>query len=474
MKRKTLFVAVAAIILVAAVGFIGYQKLFAGSLKSSAAVQTVTVKRGSLVATVSASGNVSAPGQVSLAFPSSGRVAAVNVKVGDAVKQGESLMALDTTDLNLALKTAQSNLSSAQINYNQTKADLDFALRTAQANLTSSKASLDAAQAENAQNPQSLIIAKAALNEAQVALQKAQVDYDAVAWRPDVGMTSQAVALQQATDAYQSALATYKKTAASINDAALIQAQASYANAQTALEQAQKNMDTKLAAAQVTLDNAQVALDQAQQDLDNAKLVATMDGIVSAVNYGIGDTASGTAVTIVDLSKLQVTVTISEVDIAKLKVGQTAEMTLDALSGKTYQAQVMTVSPVGTVTSGVVNYTVTLALANADGSIMPGMTSSLDIQVDRRDNVLMLPTRAVKTQGNQKVVTVQVNGKSTAKAVNTGLSNDSYIEITNGLQEGEVVVMNQTTTSTSANAGGGVGGLGIMDMGAGGPPPGAP
>ncbi len=239
MKRKSLFIAAAVIILLAAVGFVGWQKLSAGSAKASSTVQTTVVKRGSLVATVSGSGNISAPSQVSLAFGSSGRVAAVDVKVGDTVKKGQTLMELDTTDLTLALKTAQTSLSSAQISYNQTLADLNFALRNAQSSLASAKASLDAAKAENAQNPQLVIIAKAALDEAKITLQKAQADYDAVAWRPDVGMTSQAVTLQQATAAYQSALATYNKTAATINDSALVQAQAAYDQAQTALDQAQ-------------------------------------------------------------------------------------------------------------------------------------------------------------------------------------------------------------------------------------------
>jgi RND family efflux transporter MFP subunit len=288
-----------------------------------------------------------------------------------------------------------------------------------------------------------------------------------VAWRGDVGMTSQAAALQTATIAYQSALASYNIAAAKINDSSVKSAQATYTNAQVSLEQAQKNLASKLALAQATLDNAKLAVEQAQRNLENAKLVAPYDGVVSAVNYGVGDRASGTAVTIVNLSLLQVKVTVAEVDVAKIKLGQTATMTLDALMGKTYNAKVIAISPVGTITQGVVNYTVTLEITNSDGSIKPGMTANLTIEVERRDNVLLIPTRAVTTKGTQKIVTVQSKGQPVTKVVTVGLSNDTSVEIMDGLQEGDVVVINQSKTATTT----GGGGMGIPGIGGGGPPP---
>ena len=420
MKRKTLITSILVLLVLSAASFWGWRKLTPSTATAAVAVQTATVTRGSLVATVSAAGNVSAPATVALAFQNSGRVSQVNVQVGDVVKKGQTLMQLDTANLQSSLKTAQLSLAEAQASYDSAKITYD-------------------------QNPNQLIVAKAALNKATVALQQAQANYDTIAWRGDVGMTSQAVTLQQATDDYQSALATYNITAASINDAALKQAQAK-------------------------LDEAKIAVDDAQRNLDQATLVAPFDGIVAAVNYNVSDTASGTAVTIVDLSPLQVAVTVSEVDIAKIQVGETATMTLDALSGKSYNAKVISISPVGTITSGVVNYTVTLAITNADDTIKPGMTANLAVEVQRRDNVLLVPVRAVRTQGNQKVVTMRSNGQSIQKAVSTGLSNDTSIEITSGLQEGDVVLINQTTTSTSTVSAGGIGILGVSG-GPSGPPP---
>jgi RND family efflux transporter MFP subunit len=461
MKRKFIIIA-GIVVLVLIVGAVYVWQNQQAKASTAASVQTTTVKRGSLVATVSAAGNVSAPNSVAVAFQTgtldvSARVAKVNVKVGDTVKKGDELMEVDTTNLDLALKTAQSNLASAQVSYDQTKNDLNFALRTAQANADSAKTSLAAAQADNTQNPNSLIVAKANLETATITLQKAQADYNTVAWRGDVGMTSQAAALQTATIAYQSTLASYNIAAAKINDAALKSAQTTYSNAQVALEQAQKNLETKLATAQATLDNAKLNVEQAQRNLDDAKLVAPYDGVISVVNYGIGDNATGTATTIVDLSVLQVKVTVAEVDVAKIKLGQTATMTLDALTGKTYNAKVIAISPVGTITQGVVNYIVTLGITDADGSIKPGMTANLTVEVERRDNVLLIPTRAIRTQGTQRTVTVAYKGQNISTPVTIGLTNDTSAEITSGLQEGDVVVINTTQTRQTNNIPGGGG-----------------
>ena len=463
MKRNFVIIGGVVLIVLVIIGVLGWQRMTATASTSTVRTQTATVTRGSLVATVNAAGNISAPEEATMAFSSSGRVGKVAAQVGDKVKKDQLLMQLDTTDLQLALKTAQTNLASAQANYDSTQANLQFALKTAQANLASAKANYDSAKAKNGTNLDQLIVAKSALDKATVALQTAQGNYNAVAWRGDVGMTPQSATLQTATDDYNSAAANYRITAAGINDTALRTAQASVDNAQVSLDQAQKNLDTSARTAQASLDNAKVAVEQAQRNLEKASLYAPFDGLVSALNFSVGDTAaSGTAVTVVDLSNLQVKMTIAEVDMAKIQVGQTAQMTVDALPGKTYAAKVVAIGPVGTVTQGVVNYPVTVLITNADASVRPGMTANLGVQVDRRDNVLLIPTRAVRTQGTQRIVTVSFKGQSIQTTIGTGLSNDTMIEITNGLQEGDQVLLNQTTTQQRSVGAPGPGGAMIF------------
>ncbi|MEW5720458.1 MAG: efflux RND transporter periplasmic adaptor subunit, partial [Chloroflexota bacterium] len=152
---------------------------------------------------------------------------------------------------------------------------------------------------------------------------------------------------------------------------------------------------------------------------------------------------------------LQVKVTIAEVDIAKIKIGQSAQITMDALPGKTYTAKIVAIGPVATITQGVVNYPVTAAINNTDGQVKPGMTANLAITVDQRDNVLLVPNRAVRTQGNQRTVTVLYKGLSIAVPVTIGLTNEQSAEITSGLLEGDQVVIQ--TTQTRQTGGGGFG-----------------
>ncbi|MBI5301981.1 MAG: efflux RND transporter periplasmic adaptor subunit [Chloroflexi bacterium] len=457
MKRRTLIIVSVVVVGLIVVGALVWQNFNSRPTASAASVQTSQVRRGTLVATISAAGNVSAINEVALPFQTSGRVASVPVQVGDAVKAGQVLMQLDTTDLELALKTTQTSLASTQASYDQTKADLDYALRNTQSALTTAKANLDAAKAKNDQNPNSLIIAKASLDKATVTLQQAQANYNRIAWRGDVSATSEAATLQTATIDYQTALANYKVTEATINDSAYKSAQEQYSNAQISLEQAQKNLDTKMRSAQAQLDNAKVSVEQAKRNLDKAFVYAPFDGVVSVVNFKKGDTAgTTTAVTVVDTSRLQIKVSVAEVDLPKVKVGASSQVNLDALPGKNYQAKVTTVGPVGTVTQGVVNYPVTLEVTNVDKSVSPGMTANLTIVVESRENVLYVPLRAVRTQGTQKSVTVQYKGQSIAVSVTTGLTNDQAVELLSGeLQEGDVVVINQTTTRQTTNIPGG-------------------
>lgn len=423
MKRNGLIIGgvigVALIVLI----ILGMNRMLPGTQPATASTRptTATVTRGNLIATVSAAGNVVAPEDAQLVFQQGGRVTKVNVQVGDAVKKGQLLMEVDTTDLESALKTAQLNYANTQANY-------------------------ESAKIKNDQNINQLLVTKAALDKALIALQKAQSDYNAVAWRADVGMTLQAQTLQTATIDYQTALANYRINASNINDIALKQAQ-------------------------TQLESSQVSVEQAKRNIEKARLYAPFDGVIAQVNASVGDNASGVAVVVVDMANLQVRVTIAEVDVAKIKVGQTAQMTMDALPNKTYTAKVLAVAPVATVTQGVVNYSVTASIVDNDGAIKPGMTANLAITVEQRENVLLVPLRAVRAQGNQKRVTVLFKGQNIDVSVVTGLTNEQFVEIasaTPGLAEGDQVILATTTTRTTTG-GGGIPGLGgaIPGMGGG-------
>lgn len=210
------------------------------------------------------------------------------------------------------------------------------------------------------------------------------------------------------------------------------------------------------------MDSAQVALEQAEKKLDQAKIIAPFDGTIAAVNYVAGQlSSSGSAV-------------ISLVNLAPVQTGAEVTLAMDAVSGQSFSGKVVSISPVGTVTSGVVNYTVTVAIAKSDAAIKPGMTATATFIVSQRDNVLSAPNKALKAQNGKKVMTLLISGKQVPVIVQAGLTNETSTEIVSAatsdgqavnLTDGDLVVLN-STTATTTSGGGGPGLLG----GLGGPP----
>jgi HlyD family secretion protein len=523
-RRLVTIVVVLALVAGAIVGYLRFAPTRTAAQTATANLNTATAQVGTLTATVNTAGNIAPAQQVALNFGQSGTVSKVDVQVGQSVKAGDVLAELDATALNLAVQNAQVSLKNAQDNLAKAKnpnttqdiANARSAVDAAQANynklvagasssdiaaaqqaVASAQAAYDAAVKSAGTTGSQLEAAAAAAQKAQVALQQAQAAYDKVATNPNIGMLSQSVTLQQATIDYQSAMAQYQQlqttSASSANSqvqsakSQLEQAKANLTKlqnqvtqndvvaAQATVTQAKNNLDKLLAGsdantldlAQNAVDQAQIALKQAQYNLQQAQIVAPFDGVVTAVNI----TASGSgsaggnsgAVQLADLKHLQIVVSMAEVDVAKAKVGQAVQITLDALPNQTFQGKVSQIAPSGTLTQGVVNYPVTITLDNPSAAVMSGMTASANIVTQQKANVLMVPNRAVRTQGRQKVVTVLFEGQQIQTPVQTGMNNDTMTEITGGLQEGDVVLLNGTTTAQTRVGGGG--GFGVPGVG---------
>ncbi len=194
---------------------------------------------------------------------------------------------------------------------------------------------------------------------------------------------------------------------------------------------------------------------------------APFDGVLARLTVKGTDTVSnGTVIgTIVSPQKIA-TITLNEVDIEKVKVGQVAELTFDAVNNLTIPGTVTTVDLVGTVTQGVVNYNVEISLEGDDARVKPGMSVSASIITDTKNNVLTVPSSAVKSQGKNSYVEVFdpaieiVRGSigtpsktlPTRKSVETGISNDSLIEIISGINEGDQIVIRTVKSADIAKA----------------------
>jgi len=221
--------------------------------------------------------------------------------------------------------------------------------------------------------------------------------------------------------------------------------------------------------AQLTVTQRQNAYQRALNTLSDYTIRAAFDGVIAAVPVKQGESASSGTTIATLMTKQQVaTVSLNEIDAAKVKAGQKATLTFDAIEDLTISGQVLEVDSIGTVSQGVVSYKVKIGFDTDDERIKPGMTVNANIITDVKQNVVMVPLSAVKTQGNMNYVEVvdrsniqnqtnQASGVTLATSpqrmnVTTGFSNDESIEIVSGLDEGQQYVSRTITNITQTTA----------------------
>lgn len=173
--------------------------------------------------------------------------------------------------------------------------------------------------------------------------------------------------------------------------------------------------------AAMSIKSIQLNIKQTQLDMqdtrDKAKapdpLVASIDGTVTAVNVKDGDSVTGQieAFTIVNYDKLDIQISADELDISQLKVGQTANITMDALSGQSFTGKVTKIAKEGTSSNGVATFPVTVRLDKTDG-VLPGMNGSVDVVIESKQDALLVPVEAVTQMGTKYFVRVPETGTS--------------------------------------------------------------
>jgi RND family efflux transporter MFP subunit len=363
--------------------------------------ELVEVVRGDLTVIVSGSGNITVSQDASLAFGTGGKVDMVYVEAGDQVSQGDLLAQLDTGALELALAQAELALSSAE--YNLDKSQRIYS----QPDLTTARAAVTNARSY--------------LNYAQLQLDGANSPEQLEYWQNEV---------------YQ----------AGVNLAA-----------------AEQRLEEMLAggeSAEVSLNRLEVAaarkaLEQAQQELAEATITAPFDGIVGAVYIDEGDIippptmAPTVAIYLITPASLELKAEVDEIDIPQVKVGQSAVIEVDALSDELFEGTVSSISPVPRIEAGLVVYEVTVSLViPADAGVMVGMSATADIMVDKSEDTLLVPERAIGVdEEGHPVVWVSVDGQLEERAVVVGISDGLQAEILSGLEEGEMVSVEKIGTT---------------------------
>lgn len=235
---------------------------------------------------------------------------------------------------------------------------------------------------------------------------------------------------------------------------------------QLSLEKVQEGAEEiEIKTQKLTIEDKENALMEANENLANCTVRAPFDGVVSAVDVEKGDSISSGATLVTLISKQRLAeVTLNEIDVAKVKVGQKAMLTFDAVEDLSIAGQIAQIDIVGTASQGVVNYTVKVSFDTQDERIKPGMSASASIIIDSRQDVLVVPNSAIKNQGDISYVEVVANsaGLDTTSAsgvtlsalpntqqIEIGLVNDTVTEIVSGLKEGDLIVVQTVTSGAS-------------------------
>ena len=395
-KRRIVAFATATLALVVAVG----AWLGAGDTDASASGQTVAVEKRAFAATVVAIGAVKPQigAEVRVGSRVSGRVSRLRANIGDRVRKGDVIAEIETADFDalVAQRRAELDLATARLTAIDTVSPHEIA-----------RAESDVARFE--------ATAKLAAEEAE----------------RQQGLLRERVSSKAEADA------AHERS---------VVAHAQLASARRSLDLARGGSVEQRKQAVAEVARARATLESAVVDRSFTVITSPIDGVVASVATQEGETVAAglnapTFVTVVDLKRLQVNAFVDEVDIGKVAVGQPAAFTVDAFPARDFEGRVEAIYPTATIQDNVVKYIAALTIANdSAGLLRPEMTTSVRIKLQQR-TVLALPTRAIGRADGRSVVYVPARGRVETRAVRVGWRDGAWVEILDGVHEGERVLL---------------------------------
>lgn len=389
------------------------------------AFETAEVTRGSVIQDVLVTGRVEPVTAYDVSFATSGVIKTLLVKEGDTVFAEQTLATLDVSDV--AMQRAQAN--AVLVGDRQTA---EVALQKAEQSFTQTARVNDIKIAE----------AKQKVRNAKVKLDLAQEQFDRI--KGEDGEESSSSYLT-AESSYSMALSTYQELqrALQVLEASNVAAEkAATAEVASAEQTLQLKQDTITADGAISANRA--ALGYQSAVLGKSVLRAPAAGIIANVALQVGEYASPSAAVIFLVTPdLHMTANVPEADIAKLKPNNNATVTLDAYGEEVpFEATVTSIDQTETIVENVATYQATFDFVQPDERIKSGMTANITVHADKHANVLAIPQRAVIVRNGEKFVRL-VEGESFREVpITTGLrGSDGTIEVTEGLQEGNRVVV---------------------------------
>lgn len=472
--------------------------LFFAGRRDSASLETLRVTPADFQQQVSVSGKVVAAQDVDLGFTQGGRVALVNVEVGDRVAAGAVIAALENGDFRAAVLQRQSILDSQ----NAKLASLKVGTRPEQIAVTesqveSSKAGLIEAirdayrAADNAvhntsdqffDNPRTNPKLSFSLTDTQLGLrvesERVEMEMILSAWQRSVavlgvGDPSESVDetthylaqvasfLSDANDALNHAIPTLSISSATVDGwitsvstvrTAVNGALSAVTSASTALTTQRKTLTLQqagataedIAAQEAQVQGAQADLESARAQLQKTLITAPFSGVVTTVNAKVGSIASPDMpqISMISGGTFQVETYIPEISIVNVKVGNTASVRLDAYGDTPFEAVVVSIDPAETIRDGVSTYKTTLQFSKADPRIKSGMTADTAITTATLKDAIVIPQGAIGSDASGKFVTVVTGRGREHRAIEVGISPSlGQVQVLSGLSAGDVILL---------------------------------
>jgi HlyD family secretion protein len=353
----------------------------------------------------------------------------------------------DTTDIATRFQLAQANYNIASSRLVSAFDTTSAVLGTVQTSVTSAQASLNTQATKDLHDPFDQWRASLATLYTLVGGQQQNV-------------STVKLKLSQAT--------TY---VASLNDAVGGSIATATQNVTTTAQRGQQSIDSALSSvnakpfdlanSQASVDNAAAAVDTAQSNLASAVVTAPTAGVVASIASQVGETAANPFMVLANTTALVLHGTLGESDVAKVKLGQVANITVDAIgTGARMTGRVTSLDPVATIQQGVPVYGVDVTIDLPNPQVKAGMTGTATVILASKQGVLTVPNLAIRTSSGRRYLQVLKDGEPVDTDVTFGISNDTTTEVTSGVEEGDLVVLPaaRATATARPGAGGGFGG----------------
>ena len=528
-KRRWKKFAVAGVALIVAAG-VGWQMLSPGQSSAASATSSTTaeVTRMDVSSSITGSGTLEAADSYSVTTLIEGSILTADFEEGDEVEEGTILYTIDSSDASNSLEQAEISLNQAQRSYNNQLESQEDLIITAP--VSGQVYSIDVEVGDDVtagetvatirdSQTMSLEVSFPADDAASFYVgQSATVTLDSTFETltgtiskisgTDTVLTGNVIVRTVTIDVSNPGGLSTEQTASAAVGTATSTASGTFtykeeetvtaevsgevssirvsegdqvSSGQTLIVLTSDDLDDSLQSASESLRNAEISLENQYENLDDYTITSPIKGTIVDKNYNAGETTEANQVlcTIYDLSYLTMTLSVDELDIASIEVGQSVSIVADAVEDTTYTGTVTKVSVAGTSSGSATTYPVTIRIDETDG-LLPGMSVDATIELASAEDVLAIPSAALN-RGNTVLVTADspsAAGGTLVEAttedgedyysveVTTGVIGDSYIEIVSGLQEGDTVVY-IPTSGTSENPfsmmgemPGGMGGMG--------------